>query len=119
MSFDFSSVMLDPIYNSDLGVDATLTIGSETFSLRIIDKTGQVNVGANVEVPTILPCAAIRYSELISNGLNKDDIIDGTLEFNGFTWTISNIRPDPTPSGERAGEVYAMLIDPSELAASS
>ena len=121
MSFDFSEALLDPIYNSDLGVAATLTIpgNSDSFSLTIIDKTSGVNVGANVDVPTVLPCAAIRYSELTSLGLNKTDIVGGTLEFNGFAWTISNIRPEPTPSGERSGEIYAMLVNQTELAPSS
>lgn len=119
MSIDFSAIMLDPIY-ATLGVDATLTLadGSTSFAITVIDKTEGVNVGANVEVPTILPAAAIRYSELTENGLNKTDIVGGTLEFNGFEWTITNYRPVPTPSGELSGEVYAMLENQSELASS-
>lgn len=121
MPFNFSEVLLDPIYNSDLGVDATLTLpdGSTSFAITVIDKTNGVNVGTNVDVPTIVPCAAIRYAELTSNGINKTDIVGGTLEFNGMTWNITNIRPDPNPSGERSGEVYAMLDNPNELAPSS
>lgn len=115
---DFAAVLLDPIY-ATLGVPATLTLtDAREFDITVIDKTAGVKLGENIEVATIAPCAAIRYAELQSLGMNKDDIIDGTLEFNGFTWTIRSVRPDPNPSGEKSGELMAVLSSQTELASS-
>ena len=116
---DFAAVLLDPIY-ATLGVPATLTLtDSREFDLTVIDKTSGVKVGENTEVATILPVAAIRYAELTGLGLNKDDAIDGTLTFNGFTWVIQAMRPDPNPSGERSGELWACLRSQTPELASS
>lgn len=116
---DFDAAMLGPIY-ATLGVSATLTIvdPSDDFDLTVIDKTGGVEVGENVEVPTIKPCAAIRISDLTALGLSKDDLIDGTLTFNGSSWTITNVVPKPVPNGERSGEIHAYLQKLDELASS-
>ena len=115
---DFNALLLNPIYTT-LGVPARLTLSDgRGFDITVIDKTSGVHVGNNVEVPTVLPAAAIRYSELATLGMNKNDIEDGTLTFNGYTWTISNVKSDPNPSGEKSGELLAMLVDQNELASS-
>lgn len=119
MSIDFDDLLLKPIY-ARLGVPAILVLkgGSTNILLTVIDKTSGVVVGAHVDVPTILAAAAIRRKELTSLGLSKDDIIDGTLRFNDFTWTISNCKPEANPSGELSGELLAMLVNQNELASS-
>ena len=115
---DFNALLLNPIYAA-LGVPAVLTLSdSRVFNITVIDKTSGVEVGNNVQVPTILPAAAIRYAEIAALGMNKNDIEGGTLEFNGYTWTISNAKNDPNPSGEKSGELIVMLIDQHELASS-
>lgn len=118
---DFDKLLYAPAFTV-LGVPAILVLvgggSSETFDITVIDKTSGVNTGVAVEVPTILPCAAIRKTDLAALGLSKDDILDGTLTFNNFTWTISNVKPEPNPSGEGKGEVYAMLTNQFELASS-
>lgn len=119
MSIDWDDALNSPMYAA-MGVDAVLTLADNRImpTIQVIDCTSGINVGANIDVPTILPCAAMRYSDLIAMGLNKDDIVGGTLAFNGSSWTISNVRPEPNQSGERKGEVYAELQDPTELASS-
>lgn len=119
MAVDFATLCLDPIWTV-LAVPARLTLAdSRGFDISVIDKTAGVEATAQkTDVPTIVPAAAIRYAELISLGLNADDIVHGTLTFNSFTWTIKNRKLDPNPSGERKGEVLAMLANQTELASS-
>lgn len=118
MPVDFGALMLDPIYAA-LGVPAVLTLeDAREFPLTVIDKTSGVVAGERVDVPTALPAAAIRYAELISLGLNADDIVRGTLVFNNGTWEITNRKLNPNPSGEKSGEVIAMLAEADELASS-
>ena len=116
---DFAALCLAPIWTI-LAVPARLTLqDGRGFDLTGIDETSGVTVTADkTEVPTVGPAAAIQYAQLVSLGLNADDIIRGTLTFNGFTWTIENHKLDPNPSGERSGEVLAMLINQSEIASS-
>jgi len=116
---DFQSLLVDPIYAS-LGVPATLVLadGSTVYNLTVIDKTTAATVGAHIDIPTVTPLAKIRRAELTSLGLSKEDIIDGTLTLNGFSWTISNTKPDANPSGEMNGQLIAMLVNQAELASS-
>jgi len=116
---DFAATLTNPLF-AVLGRPGTLALAdSRSFDVTVIDKTSGVQVGSNVEVPTVMPCAALNYVELAGLGLNKDDLIDGTLAFNGKSWTITNLKSDPNPSGERAGQLYAILSEPHELGSST
>jgi len=96
---------LDSIYDS-IGVDATLSVGSESHSLRVLDKTvGTVITVGDVNLQTVKPVCAVRLSSLAALLIfNYDELIDATLLVNGSTWTIINYKPMPTPFG--GGELY-------------
>jgi stage V sporulation protein SpoVS len=101
---------LDDIYDSDIGVDATLSILTE--SVRVIDKTAGVELqpSGKVSVPTLVPAVAIQRSTLTEAGVtNLATLINTTITLNGATWKIINHRPAPQPGGERDGEVYLIL----------
>jgi hypothetical protein len=112
------SLLYDPLFTL-AGVPAVLTLADgRVFNITVIDKTSPASTGNKVDVETTLPTAAIRYAELVSLGMNADDIVDGTLAFNSFTWLIRNRKLDPNPSGEKAGQILAMLTNQTELASS-
>jgi hypothetical protein len=112
------SLLYDPLFTI-AGVPAVLTLADgRVFSITVIDKSAGIVTGNKVDVETVVPAAAIRYAELVSLGMNADDIVGGTLAFNGFTWLVRNRKLDPNPSGEKAGIVHALLTDQTELASS-
>jgi len=116
---DFNALMLDPIYAA-MGVPGVITLpDSRTFNATVIDKSAGVEVGNNVAMPTVLPAAAIRYSEMTTLGLSPDDMIGATLTMNGFTWTITNTKKNPNVSGEKLGDVFLVLNQQTEEASSS
>lgn len=116
---DFDATLLSPLY-ACLAVDAILTLPDGTdLVIYAIDKTAGVELGNEIGVPTVLPAAAVRRSDLIAAGVAPEDLINGTASFNGFTWTIRNFKTDPNPSGEAAGEVLLLLNEPHELTSSS
>lgn len=116
---DFDALMLGPIYGS-LGVPGVITLpDSRAFNVTVIDKSAGIEVGTNATVPTVAPAAAVRYSELNSIGLSLDDIVDATLAMNGFTWTIIDMKKNPNPTGEKAGDVFLILSQQTEEASSS
>lgn len=119
MSIDFNELMLGPIFDT-LAVSARLVLedGRVFADFPVIDKTAGVTTGDKVEVPTVQPAAAIQYATLTALGMTADDIIGGTLTFNGASWLIRNKKLDPNPSGERMGQIYAMLEEADELASS-
>ena len=124
MSVDFNALLLKPLYAvGALGSPATLALhdGSSavTFNVTVIDKTDGLNVGNNVDVPTIVPVACIRKTEVVGLGLSNDDLIDALITFNGFTWKISNVKPKANPSGELNGELYLSLTSQTTEEASS
>lgn len=105
---DIFQANLDSIYTA-LGVDATLELGSELYTIRAIDKTtGQVlNVG-KAEMPDWKPMCAVKVVDLAALLIiNYADLIDATITLNGVAWNIVNYTPKPTPYG--GGELYLEL----------
>lgn len=103
---------LDAIYESEVGVDATISILTE--AVRVIDKTAGVELRPLGDkggmMPTVLPVAAIRRAELTEQGVtNLATLLNATITLNGATWKIINHRPAPQPGGERDGEIYLIL----------
>jgi hypothetical protein len=99
---------LDAVYSA-LGVDATLAIGTESYTIRVVDKTaGQVlNVG-KAEMPDIKPMCAVKIVDLATLLIiDYSNLIAGNITFNGETWEIINYQPKPTPYG--GGELYLEL----------
>lgn len=105
---DIFQTSLDSIYFT-LGVDATLEVGSEMYTIRAIDKTtGQVlNVG-KADMPDWKPMCAVKVVDLATLLIiNYADLIDAIITLNGVAWTIVNYTPKPTPYG--GGELYLEL----------
>lgn len=104
----------DAIYAS-LGVQATLSIGTEEISLTVIDKTAGVQVSdwsaKSIDVITIRPACAVRVYELTGQGASLEDLYGATIEFNGSAWRIENRMMKPSPAGQGDGEVYLILIE--------
>lgn len=117
-TIDFDGVLLAPLY-AVLGVDAVITVAGNDYDIVVIDKTAGVEVGGNVEVPTVVPAAAVQYATLTGVGLSAADTVDASISFHGFTWTVYAYKLDPNPSGERSGEVMLLLKEPHELTSSS
>lgn len=108
---DYESLLFDPAYEV-FGVDAVLTLADSagtTAPVTVIDKTGGVSLGPNIEVGTILPGAVVRVSELAAYGITAAALDEATLIFNGGVWRIASHHPKPVPSGESFGEIVLML----------
>ena len=116
---DYQATLYDPVYTV-LGVPCVLTLAdTRSFdTLTALDKTEGVDVGDNVQVPTIKPVAAFRMVELRAAGIEAEDVQDATLTMNGFTWTVDNYKFAPSPGGENDGELYLILAG-KEAASSS
>jgi hypothetical protein len=105
------STMLDVIYRQ-LGV--TATIEDVAAAVTVVDKTAGVELepnSGNVRVPTIVPAACVRRSELTARGVtNVGTLVGKNITFNSATWTIVSHKPKPNPQGgESLGEVYLFL----------
>lgn len=106
--------LLDPIYASDIAVDATLirTTG-ERQALRAIDNTEGMSLpGLSViEMQTQRPAAVVRHSEIVSLGITdlKEYFYKGELIINGKRWRVKSFQMAPSPSG--LGEIILLLAD--------
>lgn len=110
---DYQALLYDPNYTI-WGVSVTLTLldsGGVFEDLTAIDKTAGVDVGDNAQVQTIKPVAAMRVVELLTAGLELDQLPDASLEMNGLVWNVVSYRLKPSPKGENDGEVYLILAD--------
>lgn len=112
MGIDYTALLLDPVYTLQ-GVDVTIAFDSgETFTgLTGLDKTEGIDVGDNIEIPTIRPVAAFRIVELKEAGIDPELCEGALLTINGFQWRITNHKFAPTPGGENDGEIYFILSD--------
>ena len=116
-SLDYGAILYAPIYQM-LGVPATLRPSASPGSatVTVIDKTHCVELfdtasPSDVLVQSVRPVAAVRATELASNGITVNDLAGGTITFNGKTWTIKLHMPVPSPTGEGTGEIYLVLSD--------
>lgn len=101
---------LDAIYASDIGVDGTLSL--LTDSIRMVDKTTGVDVQpiGLATMPTILPAVCVQRRVLTAAGVtNLSTLINATVTVNGVTWKITNHAYRPQPGGELDGEVFLIL----------
>lgn len=106
--------LLDPIYASDIAVDAQLirTTG-EQHTLRAIDNTAGISMpGASIiEMQTLRPAANVRHKEVVELGITdlKEYFYKGELVINGKRWRIKSFQMQPAPSG--FGEILLLLAD--------
>jgi hypothetical protein len=108
---DIDGLLLDPIYNSDLGIEATLDLGTAgTVTLTVLDKTDGVLLESTnnpLKFATSTPAACVRVSELEANNLTRETIKGLPITFSGGTWKI--ILSEPKAKGR---ELYLILQKP-------
>ena len=111
------SDMLDRIYESEIGVSATLTAGTGTgatgLSVTAIDKTSGLEISDEENLQTIRPAASVRMAELTAAGIVHSELDGGSLAISGKTWRIHSHFLTPTPDGELKGQVVLLLMDES------
>jgi hypothetical protein len=104
---------LDQIYGSPIGVRATITGASGgapgTITIRAIDKTDGLEIPMEGgEIPTILPAACVRVSELKRKGVDEaKQLVKATIAMNGTSWEIIRTLDRRTPHGK--GELALLL----------
>lgn len=111
------SDMLDRIYESEIGVSATLTAGTGTgadgLSVTVIDKTSGLEISDQENLQTIRPAAIVRMAELTAAGIAHSELDSGSLALAAKTWRIHSHFLKPNPDGELKGEVVLLLMDES------
>ena len=111
------SDMLDRIYESEIGVSATLTAGTGTgadgLSVTVIDKTSGLQINEQDNLQTIRPAASVRMAELTAAGISHAELDGGSLALADKTWRIHSHFLTPTPDGEIKGQVVLLLMDES------
>jgi hypothetical protein len=118
---DYQSLLFNPIYGIQ-GVPAAIFLADGTLvdGITALDKTAGIDVGGgDVQVQTLAPAACVRVSELTAKGVALDDLIKARLLMNGNEWRVVSHRAQPSPKGERDGEVYLILANPRELSTES
>lgn len=109
---DFNTFMYDPVYAA-LGVPGTLTIGTDSVTLTVVDdtRTKRHADASGVETVSVGPGAFVRIPELTASGVTRDQCIGASLTFNGHAWTILTGEPRGSPNGEDLGEIRFTLND--------
>ncbi len=104
--------LYDPVYNSPIGVPASIaSSGGQSGSIRAIDETAGILLpDARTQIDTIRPVAKVRARELEALGITVADLPEGTLTLNGQTWRIKSYQPRPSPEGEGDGEIMLILL---------
>lgn len=95
------------------GVDAELAIDSNTYTVRVIDKTAGVEAVDMNGVATIRPAAQVRVSDLGAASIARGDLSGSMIEMNGKTWRIEGTAPMPTTRGEGQGQLLLYLFEAS------
>jgi hypothetical protein len=107
---DIDGLLLDPIYNSDLGIEAVLDLGTAgTVTLTVLDKTDGVlleSANSPMVMASSKPAACVRVSELQANSLTRETIKGLPISFSGGTWTIRATQPK-----SKGRELYLILQD--------
>jgi len=107
---DFNSMVLGPLH-AVFGVDASLvTAGGAAHALTAIDRTRGIEVteGA-IGVASVRPAAGVRAADLVTLGIDLDDLDGGSITLNGATWSIDYHIERPTPFGAEDGQVFLIL----------
>lgn len=106
------SAHVDAIYASPIAVDAHFSVAAG-FDARVVDKTAGLEVQPEPKgprMPTLLPAACVRKSELVAKGVTMlASLVDTTVTFSGVTWKITNYGFRPSPEGETGGEIALYL----------
>jgi hypothetical protein len=88
---DFDALVLGPVYDT-FGTPASLTIGSATHQLSVVDYTKGIAVEEDrVGIQTIRPVADVRRAALVAIGVEVDDLIGGQLALNAVNWRIKSL----------------------------
>ncbi len=112
MTVFWQANLYDPVYNSPIGVSASIaSSGGQSGSIRAIDKTTGISIpDARTQIDTVRPVALVRARELEALGIAVADLPEGTLTINGQTWRIKSYRPASSPEGEADGEIMLILL---------
>jgi hypothetical protein len=103
---DWSALLDDPIYASELAVPATLN----GIAITVIDDTQpKTIISGNVEMRGVGPGAFARIPELEGKGIARDDYDGAVLTFNGRSWIVRSYDLRGSPNGEDMGEVRFLL----------
>jgi hypothetical protein len=112
-AMDYQATLYDPLYTVQ-GVDGTIN-GVEGFT--VLDKTAGIEfkMEDGVKVQTVTCAAIVRARELQELGVELDALEDGVLRMNGSEWRIESFKLDPSPKGQRDGQVILILQEETEL----
>lgn len=119
---DFQTQLYNPIYNSDLCVDATIiTSGGDELPVRAKNNTQTSSFSGPagvVDFQAFRPYALVRMAQLLN--LNPDlvvqeDIQGGQIVMDGKTWSIKSYEYVASPAGINSGELRLILKDDVDL----
>jgi hypothetical protein len=106
---NFDDNCFAPVFG-ELGVAATLTVGTSEFGLTVIDETRRkTQTSSGVETRSVGPAAMVRMTELTANGLAPKDYVGAAITFNGRNWMVRSHEPQGSPNGEDVGLVRLFL----------
>lgn len=121
---DFDRDLFDPIYATDVAVDAVLTTSGDgapagAFPVRVIDHTAGLAVAegarsGRITLETVKPVARMRHAALLELGLALPDLSGATLTISHdgmppVLWNVKSYQVKPSPSG--LGEIDLILVD--------
>lgn len=119
---DFQAQLYNPIYASDLCVDAVITTtGGDELAVRAKNMTQASSFsgpGGLVDFQAFRPYAMVRMAQLLNLNPDlvvQDDINGGQIEMAGKTWSIKSYDYAPGPTGIAGGEVRLFLKDDVDL----
>lgn len=111
MSIDWDAGLYDPLF-SVFATAASLDIGGGPVAVTVIDQTAGIELAANaVDMPVISPVAIIRASEMASNDITEESLLEASLTIGSTVWTIKNVAARPGPGGKGSGEYMLVLIN--------
>lgn len=119
---DFQTQLYNPIYNSDICVDAVIiTTGGDELAVRAKNNTQTSSFSGPagvVDFQAFRPIALVRMAQLLN--LNpelviQDDIQGGQITMDGKTWSIKSYEYVASPAGINSGEIRLILKDDVDL----
>ncbi|HET7375055.1 MAG TPA: hypothetical protein VFK30_00015 [Anaerolineae bacterium] len=122
MTIDWQTQLYDPIYTSDICVDATIiTTGGDELAVRAKNATQTSSYsgpGGIVDFQAFRPSALVRMAQLFNLNPDlviQDDIQGGQMTMDGKTWSIKSYEYVASPAGNSSGELRLILKDDVEL----